>query len=96
MGLTQNTESEHNMNTMIKRSKGLSKAEAADTLESMAVCRKAMSSLLSRVAIKSMQYRQAGAVISDLDELAYLITGNPTYFQEEPPSTHRKSSDNNK
>lgn len=78
------------MNIMSKRSKGLSEAEAAETLASMAACRKAMSSLLSRVAIKSMQYRQAGAVISDLDELAYLITGNPSYFQAEPPSTPQK------
>jgi hypothetical protein len=46
-----------------------------------------MTILQSRVAIKSIQYRQAGAIIGDLDELGYLITGKPDYFLQAAPST---------
>ncbi len=71
-----------------RRSKGISGPDAQDILAKVRECRKALTILQSRVVIKSIQYRQAGAIIGELDELGYLITGDAKYFLQAPPSTH--------
>jgi hypothetical protein len=75
------------MNMGTKRSKGIAGPDAQDILAKVRECRKALTILQSRVVIKSIQYRQAGAIISELDELGYLITGKSDYFLQAAPST---------
>ena len=71
----------------MKRRKGIGRADAHDTLEAMRQCRKAMTDLQSKVTIKSIQYRQATAIIRELDEMGQLITGEPDYFLSPPHRT---------
>jgi hypothetical protein len=72
----------------MKRLTGIGKADAQDILAIMQQCRKAMTDLQSKVAIKSIQYRQATTIIRELDEMGQLITGTQNYFLDPPHSTH--------
>ena len=70
-----------------KRKKGIAGPDAQEILAKMRDCRKVLTTLQSKVAIKSIQYRQAGAIIGELDELGYLITGDAKHFLQAAPST---------
>lgn len=84
--LTQATESEHNRN--MKRRSGIGEADAQIILAAMHHCRKAMTDLQSKVAIKSIQYRQAAVIIREIDEMGQLITGKADFFLAPPHRTH--------
>ena len=75
------------MNMARKRRRQLSPVQAQEILQNLASCRRAMTRLQAEVAIRSIQYRQARVVITDIDELGFLITGQADYFTDALPST---------
>jgi hypothetical protein len=55
-------------------------SDHSDTLAALAACRKAMVSILSGYPARHPIYREANALIADIDALGTLLTGKSDYF----------------
>lgn len=52
----------------------------SDVLEAMKACRAGMVRLMTAYPFRSAIYREASAMTRELDDLAFLITGEKNYF----------------
>ncbi len=61
--------------------KRLGLTDPSATLAALSACRREMVGVLTAYPVRHPIYREANALIVDIDALATLLTGDPTYFQ---------------